>query len=440
MINSKLLIVGSTEKNKLKGEKIKMQINKKILSTAITALLILSILAVAAPTNAITTAPTLHVPGTVPGALITTAQTVGTKIEVVGAAGEASNFANVTVYWDTPAGTVLGSALAASDGSYAINVTLPAAAFGNHLIVVNDGSGAQSAAIAIAAKLSTGLTFLALPGDSVTLTGTGFAPASAISLTFDSVSIAPSATTDATGSFTATIVIPLGTALTATPYAIVATDAATHTASTTITINYYVTVTPSGAISPVPPGTTVTIAGRITPSTSYTLTIDSVTISTGASDVNGRLSSPYTLPLLTGQGSHTITLTATGITPSPTATLTVGFAPQITLSAASGVAGFTVTVSTVTPGVGVAPGAFDANANITLSFGTTVVNSTSTDSRFGPTTAAGLISAQFAVPNLSGRNLHRYRCRPIWCISNHSLHNSCSASYHNRNSSNLRPR
>jgi len=232
----------------------------------------------------------------------------------------------------------------------------------------------------------------ALPTEAVTLTGNGFKASTLTTITFDGGTFVPvTATTDVNGTFTAVIVIPAGTILSAVPYTATATQAGPVTATASITVNYYLTVTPSGAVSPVPPGVTVTFGGKITPSTTFSIAIDTVPVASGTSDVNGRITASYTLPDLIAAATHTVTLTA-GALVVPPASLTTGITPTATLSAASGYAGQLITVTLAN---------FDSRANITVSFGTTVVNSTLTDARFGPTASGGTLVAVFSVPAIT---------------------------------------
>jgi len=116
-----------------------------------------------------------------------------------------------------------------------------------------------------------------------------------------------------------------------------------------------------------------------------------VTVFTGTSDATGRFTHSYVIPALIAVGAHTLTVNW-AVVNSASNTLTVTVPPTVALSAASGIPGAVVTVT----GAG-----YVARANVTLTFGTTVVNRTATDSRFGPTDAAGAFSAEFSVPNLT---------------------------------------
>jgi len=387
-----------------KKEKIeKMQITKKIYTTLIITLLTISMILAAMPmASAVTNPPGLWVPASTP-TTPKTSGTVGSKVMVVGNSthGTASPFSTVTIYWHDLSGQVLGTVSAGIGGLWAINVTIPSAITGLNYIVAKDDGAAQGAQFTVTQSLSAGKPPVrALPGDSVTLTGHGYAASSAITVTLNSTTLTPqenitittpTITTNATGSFSAVIVIP-GT-ITPTQYDtydVTATDAATSAATTQVTIDYYVTVTPTSG----PPGITITMAGRIPASTAYSLLIDTTTIRTGTSGTDGKFSQTYTIPALIASGAHTIYvrwIIAT-VVYNRTASFSVTAAPTLVLGATSGVAGVVVTIS----GAG-----FSSFSNITLYLGTTVVNSTATDSRFGPTSGTGTFSEEFTVPALA---------------------------------------
>jgi hypothetical protein len=391
-----------------------MQINKKVLSVSVTALLLLSVLAVAAPAFAITagntdlSTPASFVDPNTPATPVTSA-TVGQKIVVSGI--DAAAFNPITVYWDTvSSANIIGTTSAGAPPNQAnptwwnVTITVPAAVNGIHNVIITDGTGNIAKPLTVVASLSAGVGVIRkLPGDSVTLTGTGYAASSDVTVTLDSTTLgtpvsitltAPEITTDATGSFTAEITIPMTiTAADYDTYTITATDAASNSATASVQINYYVIVTPSGLApaAPVPPGVSVTFSGRITPSTAFTIQVDTVTVASGTSGADGTFSVPYTLPTLIAAATHTVHLTA-GSLVVPDASLRTGAAPTATLSASSGIAGVVVTLTLAN---------FDSKANVTLSFDTTVVNSTAADSRFGPTATDGTLVTEFTVPALT---------------------------------------
>jgi trimeric autotransporter adhesin len=373
-----------------------MQINKKIFTTAFTALLLLSILAVAVPSYAFDATSTVVV---TPAATGAAGSTVTVSGPAAGSPVGANPFGSVKVYWDNLGTLLNGTTFAAGDGSYSAKITIPSVAGGDHVIIVQDSLGTQAsipftvtAALKTSVTPSTGTTTYALPLEAVTLTGSGFAASTLTTITFNGGTFTPiTATTNVNGTFTAVMTVPTDTVLSAVPYTVTATQAGPVTATAAINVNYYLTVTPSGLTAPVPPGVTVTFGGKITASKAFSIAIDTVPVASGTSDGNGRITATYALPALIAAAVHSVTITA-GTLVVPPAQLITGATPTATLSAASGVAGLLVTVTLAN---------FDASTNVTLSVGSTVVNSTATDYRFGPTATDGSLVAEFSVPAIT---------------------------------------
>jgi hypothetical protein len=368
-----------------------MQISKKLYTTLIIAILTASILTAAIPmvSAEISAPPTLDI----------IIGPVGTDVVVTGAAGTASPFSTVTAYWDSLAGQVLGSTSALSTGAYEMEVTIPPAVNGDHFIVVNDGETESAGAVFTV----TGQLMVdpeeALPGDTLAVTGHGLAANSDVTLTFDSTTLgtpvsitltAPAITTNGTGSFSASIVVPTSIApADFDTYTLTAEDEDLNTASATVVIDYNIVLTPDLG----PTGITVTISGRIEANVVYDITFNAAPIASGTTSATGAYSATYTIPGVLSTGFYPVTIVWETVN-SRSATFEVTPSPTIALGAADGVAGDVVTIT----GSG-----FSSNANITLYFGTTVVNSTAMDDNFGPTTTAGALPAglEFGVPTLT---------------------------------------
>jgi hypothetical protein len=384
-----------------------MQITKKLYTTLIITVLTVSAIMAAIPmASALSNAPGLYVPASAP----TTAKssgTVGSKVMVVGNAtnGTASPFSTVTIYWDNLAGKVLGTTAAAADGTWAINVTIPSAKNGLHYIVAKDDGAAQGAAFNVTSSLKSSTdpsTFgppydaKVLPGDALTLTGHGYSPSSAVTVRFHNATsnitlASPSITTNATGSFQAVVIVPAVAAAYYGNWTVNATDASSVFATSNILLDYYITVFPPSG----PPGITIMMLGRIPTNQAYTLLIDTTTVSSGTSGTDGTFTATYETPALIGSGAHDIYVRwVIGINSfNRSATFTVGPAPTITLGAAEGVAGAVITISGAS---------FSSLAGITLYFDDTVVNSTTLDSKFGPTGFTGAFTdLEFTVPSLT---------------------------------------
>jgi hypothetical protein len=380
--------VASTNK---KGENEKMQVSKKLYTTLIIAILTISILTAAIPmvSAEITAPPTLDI-ATGP---------VGTDVVVTGAAGTASPFSTVKAYWDSLAGKVLGTTSALSTGAYEMEVTIPPAVNGDHFIVVNDGETESAGALFTVTGQLIVDPERALPGDTIAVTGHGLAANSDVTLTFDSTTLltpvsvpltAPAITTNATGSFSASIVVPTSIApADFDTYTLTAEDEDLNTASATIVIDYNIVLTPDLG----PTGITITVAGRIEANVAYDITFNAAPIASGTTSATGAYSATYTIPGVLSTGFYPVTIVWETVN-SRSATFEVTPSPTIALSVGTGIAGDVVTVT----GSG-----FSAKANITLYFGTTVVNSTAMNAAFGPTTSGGALPAnlKFVVPTLT---------------------------------------
>jgi archaellum component FlaC len=391
-----------------KKEKIeKMRISKKLYTTLIITVLTISAIMAAIPMASaeITSDPFLVHPFT--GADVTTAA-VGGMVKVKGNAtsGQADPFAVVKIYWDSLAGKVLGTTTADNYGNYSINVVIPAATAGNHWIIANDGEtesgGAQIAvtpSLTVANIPAYGPT-LALPGDELAVTGHGYAPNDAITLflnlttspTTSYVITTPAFTTNGTGSFSGTIVVPAIPMANFGYYEFNATDEASNSAVDYATIDYYITTYPSQG----PTGIEIWIYGRIAPSTGYTIRFNGAAIATGTTDSSGSYFETYNIPAVLSPGKYPVDIWW-ATTESRSCNFTVTATPKIFLGATTGIAGDVVDIDGQD---------FVASADITLYFDGTIVNSTDMGTGFGPTGSAygwtpGQFNETFVVPSLA---------------------------------------
>jgi len=373
-----------------------MRINKKLYTTLTIAILTISMIMAAIPMASaeITTVPIIVTKG---GTTAVTGGAVGTEVDVVGnsTSGAASPFSTVTVYLDALSGTVLGTGSADNTGAYRITVTVPPTTAGIHYIVVNDGeTESTGTAFTVTPTLSADVT-KALPGDSVIVTGDGFAASDDIVLTLNSTTLGtPSSVTltvvpetDSTGSFSVTFVVPSIAFVDFDIYSLNATDEASNMATTSLNIDYYITLTPAAG----PTGITTTIAGRIAPTVAYTITFNAAAIAAGTTDASGAYSVTYMIPGVLSPAAYQVQI-RWATTNTRNATFTVTPAPTIALGTSTGITGAVVTIT----GAG-----FSGSATISFTLGTTVINSTALDSRFGKTSSGGTFSEDFVVPALA---------------------------------------
>ena len=375
-----------------------MQINKKLNATLIITLLTISALIAAIPmvSAEITTNPFIVTEG---GTTAVAGGAVGTQIDVVGnsTSGLADSFATVTIYLDALSGTVLGTVSADNTGAYRKTITIPETIAGSHYIIVNDGETESGGTIFdITPTISTSVS-LALPGDTVTVTGKGYAANDDITLTLNSTTLTtPYSTTltvtptsNALGSFEVDLTVPVIAFADFDVYNLNGTDEDMNVAFTPINIDYYIKLTPTAG----PTGITTTISGRIKPNVAYSITFNSASIASGTTTADGSYSATYTIPGVLGPAGYPVVITWE-TTNTRTATFTVTAPPTIVLGAPNGISGTVVTIT----GSG-----FSGSANITLYFGSTVVNSTTMNAAFGKTTSGGALPTglTFVVPTIA---------------------------------------
>lgn len=369
-----------------------MQINKKLSTIAITALLLLSILAVVAPAYAavaaVAPAPATGIVGS------------KTLIAVTGA----SPGGQLMVYWQNLAGIVLSNSTTYADGAGACNivVTIPdAAATGTgtpYSIIVKDVSTGSTVGATGGFTVTPSISPLptrGIPGDSVTVTGTGFGASKNINVTFNGVDVTPLAlqVSSATGNVSVVFTVPT---IIYGPYNVVASDNATVSnvsPAVVFTVGAAVTISPTSG----PAGTIVTATGRgFTNTAGLTVTITigvatakNVTLIKTLAD--GTFSGQFVVPSSLAVQSTRYTVTASdGTISGSTSGATGGFrvtgTTEITLTPTSGQPGATITV------VGVNFTAVAGTA-VTLKFNVLTVGTFTTD-------VSGGFSGTFTVPSL----------------------------------------
>src|SRR5439155_12638142 len=117
------------------------------------------------------------------------------------------------------------------------------------------------------------------PGTAVTVTGTGFAPSSSMTIRYDGTiqsTTPPTVTTDSNGAFSCMFNVPAGTPGTHT---VLATDAGGNSASATFTLDIVSTTTVTSTTT-LPPSTSTTTETSTTTATSTTTETSTVTTPT----------------------------------------------------------------------------------------------------------------------------------------------------------------
>jgi hypothetical protein len=368
----------------IRGEKI-MQ-SKKTLSILKIAILTISIVLAVVPmaeaTTGLSISPNYGV--------------VGTKVTVSGTADAQWN--SIKVYWDSPLAANLLNETIVTDPSrvFSLVITVPEATAGAHYIVVRefqDSTVVDTKSVTFTVQPSITLSKVyALPGDSVTVSGTGFAGGKKVNLYLQDGSVnktlATGVLTSSKGSFSATVIIPtIPVASYGTLY-VNATDESKNTVRTSITIDYYILCNPTSG----PPGITVNVNGRINAAVSYKVLFGAGTMwveaFTGISGTNGSFTGTYRIPTTVSAGTYNFKVQWTYAATSyerQSPVYTVTGAPTISLSPTEQSIGKSVTVT---------GSDFVAKANVIVYLDTMVVATNMTS------TTGGFI-AKFTVPSVT---------------------------------------
>jgi hypothetical protein len=220
------------------------------------------------------------------------------------------------------------------------------------------------------------------PGTTVVVSGSGFTPSSLPTVLWNSLAISTSGSVNATGSLTASFIVPQyprGT------YVVSVTTSAGDTTLNQVqftVIPQLTLVTTSGGV-----GDQVSITGYgFTASGSVQMYFDSVVQSTTNANPNGTISLVFTIPQ-SSRGTHTIMAMGIGGAGIESATAPFTITPKVTVTPAAASAGEPVTIT----GSG-----FAASQSVSVLFDENVLASTTADA-FGAFTLSG-----FSFPGAPG--------------------------------------
>jgi len=378
-----------------KKEKIeKMQINKKIYTTLIITVLTISMVLMALPTTVFAASLSIDT-------ITATTGSPGTRVTITGTSettgGEMVLYWDQVKVWDGTKGELARAY--ASINAYTIVFYVPEVVAGKHQIIVDDASS-DLAPVALEFTVSAGIRLtprVGLAGDTITVTGNGFNPNEYISMTYwngttnlDLTTSPLMPKTDAKGSVSCTFVIPADATNKADN--IYAEDETGESATATLDIGPYITLTPDSGVI----GSTVQVAGRgFAPNkvvdiewlidSEYVTVIDNAPI-----DATGSFIVTMTVPLLpnpTAPGND-YTIRAIDTAPSPTVeldTFTLIKEDSIKLTPAAGKVASSVTVTGTW---------FSVSKTVTVTFDGTQVATATTD-------GFGTFTATFAVPEVA---------------------------------------
>jgi hypothetical protein len=364
------------------------QTYKRIQSTLILTLLVISVLPLISLNLAPTGAPTLN----------PTSGPVGTEVTVSGS--DAEVFGKVEIFWDSTApASKLDETYATGTGAYSIDITIPEDVAGTHYIIAKCALGTKASAFTIEPDIEVDPES-GLPGNNISVTGTGFAGESNISIIFENFTgtifeedVTPAVfDSTASGTFTSWFIVP-------------AVDYGTY--SVTVRDNYggfgggnetsesfevIATVTLSPEEGPV--GTVVDLSG-IGFNKSSTVNIwfdvdgdhtpDIIVKADVATDENGEFSTDFIVPTVGSTGDYDVTVEDSKYGLITTIYAVTGLS-AITLTPVAGKPATTVTVegenfTSV------------ADTDIKVRFGTILVGTFQTDE-------TGSFTGTFGVPSL----------------------------------------
>jgi len=226
------------------------------------SIIVLSILALSLATPFMAVSATIGTP-----TVDDTAVVAGDIITVSGDADNVTSGASIEVYWDVVVGTgawLLNTTTGDPDGSYEVMITVPETPSGSHYVWVKDtgtGTTAKSEAITVSSDLDV-TPDEGLPGDTLTLDGTGFDAEAQFNVSFynsttksDVIDVDDDEETDEYGSFSVTFRVPAGWDY--GDYTINVTDGTTLD-TVAFTIGVCITLTPDEG----PRKTVISIDGR----------------------------------------------------------------------------------------------------------------------------------------------------------------------------------
>ena len=298
--------------------------------------------------------------------------TVGSQMTISGA-GYAGN-STISIYINS---SVVATTRTNLTGSFSYNLAVPALVRGSYSLAIFDGSGntASTGFVVNSAATVTPASFTS--GNTVAVSGTGFAPSSVISTLIDgNVINASAATTDSLGGFSLTgFTIPK---LPGGSHSLQLKDAIGNTVTVNFNITQAITVTPQSG----QPGTNVQVTGSGFSATApVTIYFDGPKVTSApaapVTDASGGFSASFVVPPSAG-GNHQI-LASDG---TFSAAAGFGVTSSANINPVSGTVGTTVAVSGTS---------FASKGTISITFDSTPVATITADT-------AGSFNTTFAVP------------------------------------------
>lgn len=228
--------------------------------------------------------------------------TVGTEVDITGVDFDGSE--DITVEFDDDDLDIeSGDDSTDSSGDFECTIIIPEASAGEHTITVTDDTGILAEATFTVEAEMTVSPESAVPGDSITVYGTGFAASDDVTIDFDGSEV-KTGDTNSDGSFQLSFKVPYKSA---GSYDIVAEDDDGNEAEIDFTITSRIQLSKTAGNV----GDTFTVSGSgFTPNSGISIVFVSETTTTTA-NANGEFSSTVTVP--SGQsGQQSITVSGGG--------------------------------------------------------------------------------------------------------------------------------
>ncbi|MFC1954011.1 IPT/TIG domain-containing protein [Chloroflexota bacterium] len=274
--------------------------------------------------------------------------TVGSQASVSGTGFAASK--SVTITFD---GTQVAAATTDSAGNFP-NTTfnVPASYRGSHIIEAKDSSNNADTKTFTTKQSMTSSPTSGVAGETISVSGTGFAATSSLTINFDSAAVT-SATTSSVGSFTATLTaLPRG----AGGYEIQVVDGSGNSATATFTIAAStISLNPASGY----PGIQLTVSGTgFLASKPATIVFDNEIAATTSTDQTGKVEATITVPVVS-TGTYVVKITdgtntaeasfssstTTTISPATSTSAPGHIGTELTVSGAGFIAGKSVNVT-----------------------------------------------------------------------------------------------
>lgn len=213
--------------------------------------------------------------------------TVGTEVDITGIDFDGSE--DITVEFDDDDLDIeSGDDSTDSSGDFECTVIIPEGAAGEHTITVTDDTGILAEATFTVEAEMTVSPESAVPGDSITVYGTGFGDSVDVAIDFDGSEV-KTGDTDSDGSFTLSFKVP---AKSAGSFEIVAEDDDGNEAEADFTITSIIQLSKTAGNV----GDTFTVSGSgFTPNSAVTIVFITKT-TTASANANGEFSSTVTVP------------------------------------------------------------------------------------------------------------------------------------------------